>query len=199
MVAEDASPRRRARRAIEQALEVGNASAALRRLVRWKCERAAVISLLVNITFIDPRFNDLRFWTGRSRVQVTADIQQIRKAAARVEALLDKPLKAVVVGAAGTRPIARTLSLPADLRRLADLLQELLDEVSGRKHLQQDLAIAALVRYVYRTTGRWHDPEVSALVSAVLSPLRATAYSYSPEVHQRWRRQNYSRLAEALD
>jgi hypothetical protein len=166
---------------------------ALQKLVVAGCREQVLLSHLMALGNADPRLVDLGWWTGMSRPQVKVERQRLLEYADATQALLDRPIKAILVGRSGQSRSVLALALPRILRVLADVLLQLLTEASGRKRLHHDIALAGLVRYVQACTGRPHDREVSELVSAVLDR------EYFEQAHQQWRLTNYPRLVELLD
>ena len=150
----------------------------------------AVLAALAGLQHLDRKLDTLVFWTGKKRHRLKRLRRRLNKDAAEVESLNARPFKALLAERAGA---AELVALGDTLRRYAAVCQNLLDEVSGQKHLHQDMAVATLVRHVVLSTGRFRDREVSALVSAALRR------EYSTKVHQTWRRKKYRRLAAALD
>jgi hypothetical protein len=175
---------------IETILQEAGASAELQQLVDHRCDRLAILAALVALHHRDPKLDTMDFWAGQSRRQLKGLLQRLCDLAAEVESLNARPFRALLAERAGA---AELVALPDILRRYAAVGQNLLDEVSDQKHVHQDMAVAILVRHVVLSTGRFHDPEVSALVAAVLGK------DYSIKVHQAWRRAKYRRLAHALD
>jgi hypothetical protein len=178
-------------REIEGILEDAGVSPELLRLVDERCNRMAVLAALTRLHHLDRKLDTLDFWTGLTRRQLKGLLRRLNDDAADVESLNGRPPYGSLLAArAGA---AELVALPDILRRWAAVCQNLLDEVTGQKHLHQDMAVATLVRHVVLSTGRFRDREVSALVSAALRR------EYSTKVHQAWRRAKYSRLARALD
>jgi hypothetical protein len=138
-------------------------------------------------------FDDLAYWTGRNRHGVHAAQRQLGACATLVDSLLSHPIKVALVAALTGRSSLDAISASRGLRQLNAALHALLMKLSGRNHLHDHLQRALLVRYVLQQTGKAHDPEVSALIAAVLCRER-----YSPQAHQQWRLTTYPPLAGLL-
>ncbi len=159
-------------------------------LVDRGCVRQDLLVHLAVLRDTDHSLDAFAWWAGGlNRRQVKAAVQRIERSATEVERLTHTPVRALLA----QNPQATALvSLPTTLRTCAAVLNDLLKETK-RNHLTADLSVARLVRYVKECTGRFHDREVSALVSAV----RPTTVD-SPDAHKEWRRANYADLLHIL-
>lgn len=98
--------------------------------------------------------------------------------------------------------------LEGELRELAKRATETTDATDARVKFRVDSAKAALVAYVHRMTGHFHDIDVAALIGAAEAqhanenlPADVTALmggdSYTAEAHVQWRqRESCQRLLD---
>jgi len=152
----------------------------LKALVADGCGRNRLRCLIK--VFVDRSLADDSWinFCGMSLRKLRRSLEALRRCADATEAIN----RGFVVSFVSTDPSYRWLrNLPMLLRRYAKQL-ELLTRIHGpKKHPLQHFLKANLVTYVRQTTGKWHDREVSNLISAVLNKP-----SYDEVSHRMWRR-----------
>lgn len=171
----NASPVRFSPEAIQQVIENECASQDLQCLIASGCDRAAQLGHLAMIHHLNPRIDMLDSWVGQNRRQLKARTQHFTQVANELESLNALPFKALLAERADAPAL---FAVASNLRHYVSVCADLLSEVSGQRHLHQDMSVAMLVRYVFSSTERFHDGEISALVAAVLHK------DYSEKVHR---------------
>lgn len=170
------------------------------------CEPKRLLQLLTGVRLahefhvLQNTFDDQ---IGFGRKELRTVIARMRKCAKNVERLriaaliqtLSSVYPATETGAVHRRPpkLRKVLSnldslhvwqsnLPYHLNQLADAAELVAKALSFRGRPLYDENLASLVCYVYESTERWHDDELSVLVAVTGRDDR-----YSAEAHRRWR------------
>jgi hypothetical protein len=112
-------------------------------------------------------------------------VTQINAVAAKVERVNRKFEFGVLLLA---EPINALQRLPDFLRVYAKLLQDGARHFGRRSDVYHNIAKARLTAYVKFRSGRFHDKEIAALISAVSGNV------YDETDHRTWRRKHYRRL-----
>ena len=156
----------------------------LDKLVTAGCKRNELLAFLSMATFADDCWKKL---VGTGLRNYRRNIREIENCANLIERLNRSKLLWLLTRATGHADarfaeIHRSPTLPEQLRKYADNLSCLPEVYGPKRKLARHAWKAFIVANVIEVTGTPHDPEVSALIAAVLDDDR-----YGEKAHQAWR------------
>jgi hypothetical protein len=208
-------PRQSALSEIEVILEKHSLIGDLDALFERDGDRQHLIDQL-DLAFI---FNVDTSWehlTGRTLEHLKKLVSDIRICAAQIEQLgktrlvLNATLELKVPGIAALK---EGTALVSRLRMYASELEYLLSAFGPKRKPMLNAWKAAICALVFSSTGRFHDREVAAIISAVLEEedrrvrrkLKARVrrktppHGYTEKAHQKWRRENSDAINDFLE
>ena len=122
---------------------------------------------------------------GDLKKKAKASIKQMRECSAEIRRLESTKLWELMVYARSSHSPGSLVVLLSNLLEVyADIWSEVIRETGPKKHPFRAEPRAILVAYVKKTTGTWHDEEVSELIGAVLGK------PSDPHAHLQWRKEN---------
>ena len=172
-------------RDVEAVLHKRRALYSLELLVKRRCERIRILSILKNIR--EPLFGDTWEDTfGMSRRKLNEFIKRLHGYAEDVEKH-NRGWQQFLLSGLNSRAVDLLLQLPELLRLYAHHLDTWRQKAGPKRHPLQNVGRCFLVNYVKTTTGRYCDEEVADVLAAILDNR-----NYDASRHGRWRRKNCS-------
>jgi hypothetical protein len=162
-------------------------------LVGLGCRRDVLLDFLVWIGPCAQIEDSQAALTGYPRSKLKTVLNRMRKCADEVEVLVSLGHTNSLLSGRLSFPLSKeVLWIPADLRLYADYIESIMrvPSLHPRSHLTRNIAVSNLVMAVKTTTGRFHDREVSALISAVLD-----RPNYDELAHRQWRSEHSDLLS----
>jgi len=169
---------------IEDSLKTRKALPALDALVSAGCDRNELLRDLDSLRKREPKLDDWESFTGTDLKGLKRLIDRIRKIAAELQTI---NMELGMLFIVSRQP--HLVPLPKHLKEYARWLEASAKFAGPQKNLVQNLDIYDLTRNVHEKTKRWHDREVSELMSAVLAKP-----NYDEVAHRMWRNHHYDFL-----
>jgi hypothetical protein len=147
-------------------------------LLKTGCGPDILAGLLMRVKNADGRKGWKVLYGFSSKKKVKAALDSLRIAADLMDQMLDSEFGS---GSSALECDHHVSSIPEHLRAYVQSTESLLPRITDRLHRPVHIAKELIVNYVLLATGEYHDDELSALLSSVLSQ------PYSSGAHAAWR------------